>query len=205
MNAALACPACSTVGVAGNRFCENCGHDFESPEPVAAESPKAAPPDGDQPVAEVDPLAAHGWELVVGTDRSFYDSLESTDVAFPDDPAADRLIALCGERVEIGRRSESRGWTPAVDLAGPPVDSGISHAHAVLCRLPDGRWSVTDEGSANGTFLNTRSDPIPVGIATPLDDGDQVHIGAWTTLTIRKADRSDRDAGGGDRELDAAG
>jgi hypothetical protein len=43
---------------------------------------------------------------------------------------------------------------------------------------------VVDCGSANGTTIN--DDPTPIQPDTPvtLAEGDRVHLGAWTTITI---------------------
>lgn len=37
-------------------------------------------------------------------------------------------------------------------------DVRVSWHHAVL-RAPDGRWSIEDEGSTNGTYTDGRMDP----------------------------------------------
>jgi len=50
----------------------------------------------------------------------------------------------------------------------------------------DGGWSVVDLDSANGTYLNGGTDPIAPNTPVPLHDGDRIHLGAWTTLTIGK-------------------
>jgi predicted component of type VI protein secretion system len=52
----------------------------------------------------------------------------------------------------------------------------------VLIAQPDGGWAVLDPGSANGTQVN--GGDIPGGVKVPLHRGDQVHVGAWTLLTI---------------------
>jgi hypothetical protein len=43
-----------------------------------------------------------------------------------------------------------------------------------------------DPGSANGTRINDDSDPVTTNQPVALADGDQIHIGAWTTITVRK-------------------
>ena len=64
----------------------------------------------------------------------------------------------------------------------PPADPGVSRLHAVLLRAPDDTWSVVDPGSANGTAVN--GSEIPQGQAVPLHDGDQIHLGAWTAISV---------------------
>ncbi|MYS84303.1 FHA domain-containing protein [Embleya scabrispora] len=93
-------------------------------------------------------------------------------------------LKLTGESMRIGRRNSS------VSSAPPEVpidDPGVSRRHAMLLRCGDGTWEVMDLGSANGTTINAgydrvRRDPVH------LKDGDRVHVGAWTTLEIRRVD-----------------
>jgi pSer/pThr/pTyr-binding forkhead associated (FHA) protein len=73
-------------------------------------------------------------------------------------------------------------WLLLAGVAGAPPDPGVSHLHAVLIAEPDGSWAVLDPGSANGTQVN--GGDIPGGVKVPLRPGDQVHVGAWTLLTI---------------------
>jgi hypothetical protein len=71
-----------------------------------------------------------------------------------------------------------------VDLSEPPADSGISRRHALLVRQPDGSWRLIDRDSTNGTYLNDGSEPIPGQQPVVVGDGDQIHVGAWTTITL---------------------
>ncbi len=87
--------------------------------------------------------------------------------------------------MRIGRRSASRGITPEIDLANPPVDPGVSREHARLLAQPDGSWALVDEGSTNGTYVNGCSQRVPTKAPVPLADGDRVHLGVWTTITLR--------------------
>jgi predicted component of type VI protein secretion system len=124
---------------------------------------------------------------VVTADRAYYDRVLAAggpDADTLDFPAycPPRRFQLTGTEMRIGRRSVSRGLDPEIDLSGPPPDPGVSHLHAVLIAQPDGTWAVLDPGSANGTQVN--GGDIPGGVKVPLHSGDQVHVGAWTLLTI---------------------
>jgi pSer/pThr/pTyr-binding forkhead associated (FHA) protein len=72
------------------------------------------------------------------------------------------------------------------ELTGPPMDPGISRLHAVLVANPDLGWSVIDPGSENGTVVNGHE--IATGVPVPLRDGDRIHLGAWTLMTVTKND-----------------
>ena len=127
------------------------------------------------------------FRSVVTADRAYYDSVQ--DEGGPDAAAIgfpaycpERRFRLAGTEVRVGRRSESRGIHPEIDLTGPPADPGVSRLHVVLVAAPDGTWSVVDPGSANGTLVN--GNEIRAGEKVPLRDGDVIHLGAWTALTV---------------------
>jgi pSer/pThr/pTyr-binding forkhead associated (FHA) protein len=109
---------------------------------------------------------------------------EAASVTFPA-YFPERRFALTGQEMRIGRRSASRGLTPEIDLTGPPLDPGISRLHAVLIADPVTGWSVIDPGSENGTIVN--GNEIPTGVPVPLHDGDRIHLGAWTLITVSHA------------------
>ncbi len=110
------------------------------------------------------------------------------EVSFPNYyPRAE--IPLAGAEIRVGRRRVNGSTPPPqVDLAGPPLDPGVSHLHAVLLPMPDAQgvvgWSVLDPGSTNGTTINYSDDPIALDTVIPLRDGDRVHVGAFTTLVL---------------------
>jgi FHA domain len=155
----------------------------------------AGDPDEEDPVtmdwapAKAPPPEPPGtdWAAVVIADREYYDRVVTENGEFPFPPySPSRRIPLSGEQVRIGRRSVSRGITPEIDLSEPPADPGVSHTHAVLLAKPDGGWTLVDPGSTNGTTINDGDTPIPVNVEVPLRDGDRVHVGVWTTITLRR-------------------
>ena len=127
------------------------------------------------------------WEVVARPDPQYYEMVDPEDMEFPATPHTRRL-PLVGDHVRIGRRSTSKGIQPEIDLSGSLEDLGVSHRHAVLMRQPDGSWALVDQGSTNGTFLNAERDAIPANERVPLRAGDQIHVGAWTTLTMERVD-----------------
>jgi FHA domain len=158
------------------RFCEECGHD--------ATAPPAAPP--------AVPTGTR-WAAVVRADRGWFDEVrrrdgpDAADLQFPRYHPELRFD-LVGRQLAIGRRSRSRGTDPDIDLSGPQHDPGVSAQHAMLLAGPAG-WEIVDLGSTNGTSINDDPSTIPPHTPVPLGDGDRVHVGAWTTITVRSAAR----------------
>ncbi len=165
------CPACEATVV--GRFCESCGHDSELPPPVAA-------PPTDTARASVE------WIAVIGADRDFYERVRAhggpDTVEFPAF-FPERRIVLRGATTLVGRCNREQGVEPEIDLGIHPADRGVSTQHAVL-RMRDSGLTVTDLGSTNGTTLNDSEELLVNGDETPLRDGDRIHLGAWTTITI---------------------
>jgi hypothetical protein len=175
----LVCPNCGAARTPDDAFCEGCGLDFATGQMPVAPPPPAAAPSG----------IPSGWTAVIEADRAFFDSNEAegaTAIAFPD-ALAPREVALTGDEVVIGRRSEAKGFFPAIDLSAPVTDPGVSHRHAALRRQPDGTWALIDEMSTNGTWLNGSAKPVEHGVLTALRDGDRINLGSFTCITIVKA------------------
>ncbi|MDX2705118.1 FHA domain-containing protein [Streptomyces sp. PA03-6a] len=143
-----------------------------------------SPPDPGPPQA-----GPRTWTAVIAADRDYFTDMmarsgpEARGLYFPSYSPEQRM-PLTGPQVTVGRRRHSTGVAPDIDLSRAPEDPGVSHKHAVLVEQPDGSWSVVDQGSTNGTTVNGGEDPIDPFVPVPLADGDRVHVGAWTTITI---------------------
>jgi pSer/pThr/pTyr-binding forkhead associated (FHA) protein len=121
------------------------------------------------------------WTATIAADRTYFEENAIEGVEFPAD-ASSRSVDLPAPQVRIGRRSASKGTNPEIDLAD--TDPGVSHSHALLTLSVDGVWLVSDLGSTNGTYLNAEQQPLGAGQTRQLKDNDQVHVGAWTTITL---------------------
>ena len=163
------CPACG-ASISG-RFCETCGHDSALPAPA---TPVQAPVT---------------WTAVVRAYREFYDRVVARggpdSVDFPQF-FPERRITLQRDAALIGRHNRDQGVTPEIDLGLQPADRGVSTQHAVL-RIRDSGPTITDLGSTNGTSLNDSEALLKNGAETPLADGDRIHVGAWTTITVLRS------------------
>ena len=86
-----------------------------------------------------------------------------------------REVNLTKDRTTIGRRSHN-------DLV---IDNlAVSGEHAVMIMSGNDVY-LEDLGSTNGTTVNDDLEPIANDVPVPVKDGDRIHVGAWTTLTLR--------------------
>ncbi|MFG2709116.1 FHA domain-containing protein [Streptomyces goshikiensis] len=157
-------------------------------------APPAPQQEYQQPQQPHQPVPSQGggsWSATIGPDRSYFMAMmqrSGPDAAGLNMPAysPELHLPLAGSQITIGRRRASTGESPDVDLSVPPEDPGVSHQHAVLVQQPDGSWAVVDQNSTNGTTINGGEEPIQPYVPVPLTEGDRVHVGAWTTITIRR-------------------
>ncbi|EPD60443.1 FHA domain-containing protein [Streptomyces sp. HGB0020] len=162
------------------------GGGYGYPQGGATQAP---PPPG--PGFPQQPAGPATWMATIGPDREYFMAMmqrSGPEAAGLNLPAysPEQQRTLSGNQITIGRRRHSTGDTPDIDLAVPPEDPGVSHQHAVLVQQPDGSWAVVDQNSTNGTTVNHSEEPIQPFVPVPLQDGDKVHVGAWTTITIRR-------------------
>ncbi|MGW2828076.1 FHA domain-containing protein [Streptomyces sp. NPDC001286] len=164
------------------------GGGYGYPQPGSTQAP---PPPG-QGFQQAPPQAGPAtWTATIGPDREYFMAMmqrSGPEAAGLNLPAysPEQQRTLSGNQITIGRRRHSTGDTPDIDLSVPPEDPGVSHQHAVLVQQPDGSWAVVDQNSTNGTTVNGSEEPIQPFVPVPLQDGDRVHVGAWTTITVRR-------------------
>jgi hypothetical protein len=165
------CPNCGTPRAGASRFCEDCGFDHTTGKVPTLTVPVPAPTS----------TGGGSWTATIRADRNYFEDNAIEGVEFPADPG-ERRVTLPSPQARIGRRSASKGTNPEIDLAD--TDPGTSHSHALLTLSVDGSWLVSDLGSTNGTYVNDEQSPLTAGQTRALKDGDEVHVGAWTTITL---------------------
>jgi len=170
------CSNCGAERTSEDLFCEVCGLDFATGKlPAAPPKPKAAV------ATRAGAPAAPAWTAIVEADRSYFEKNQAeagVTLTFPDG-LAPREVPLDKDEVQVGR-----GGVADIDLNH--VDPAVSHRHLRLLRHPDGNgWDLIDDDSANGTWLDDKLDPVAKGSRVPVRASSRIHIGAFTTITLR--------------------
>lgn len=81
-----------------------------------------------------------------------------------------RLVPVSGKPIEVTRNPSMVGREPSCEIV--VTDGSVSRRHAQL-EERSGTWHVVDQGSANGTYVNS----LRVG-ESPLKSGQELRLGA---------------------------
>ena len=148
------CPECGYNNPESARFCAKCGAALVNPdEGEATES--FVPPEPAAKLDTLDDLGLHGAALIVRSGGG----------------RAGESFALEDSPTSIGRSPEC-----AIFLD----DVTVSRKHVVFTRDGD-RWSIEDQGSLNGTFLNRQRIE-----SAELSDGDELQIGKYRLTFLQR-------------------
>lgn len=169
----LRCPDCGSERASNEAvFCELCGYNFQTGghgEVPVSESPvveaEYLPEVSEVPQEATSP---EPWLLSVVPWHGEHDAAAFT-------------VALAEEAVMLGRADEAKGVTPQVDLW---FDDAVSRRHALLQRVAEGRYTLRDLGSTNGTEVNgTALTPLADRV---LEEGDRIRVGHGTELVMER-------------------
>jgi hypothetical protein len=148
------CPECGFQNPEAANYCSKCGALLHVPEPDAEQTMTFSPEETGE-LDELGDVGVEGPTLVVrsGGGRS------------------GETFVLQGARTLIGRSPDCPVFLD---------DVTVSRRHAELVQQ-DGHWSIEDQGSLNGTFVNRRRVE-----KTEVSDGDEIQIGKYRlTFLVR--------------------
>ena len=169
------CPMCTELRDGSAQFCGVCGYDYvnktggevpqaAAPAPVTA--PNFAPPVVQTNVPSSAPASLSSaridLEIVVGT-------------------ASARKHSLFDNENLIGRPNNKVALSLVID-----GDEGISRRQMMITRQADGKVTVRDLDSANGTKVEHDGGTVTVAVGEerPIVVGDKIIIGEHTVVTI---------------------
>ena len=167
-------PMCLVCGVqrdGNDRYCVNCGYDFEMGEPfVPAQEPLT---NGYAP-SPLAPLAPQAPSLVL---LSSVNTRRFEEPGCPPPPAdlSERTFILDRHSIVIGRE----GGSLDNPIHGDPY---ISRRHAEIVWMGTA-WGIRDLGSTNGTRVN--GVPLEGSEVKLLGPDDVIELGFFSQLTVR--------------------
>lgn len=162
------CTRCGHRNAEASRFCSNCGAPLRPGVPAerAAETTSTisisgieayeSETTGQTPVPSLSPEAQAAVDAL---------PLGSALLVVRRGPNSGSRFLLDGELTTAGRHPQSDIFLD---------DVTVSRRHVEFRRSPDGRFTVTDVGSLNGTYVNR--EPIDSAV---LSNGDEVQIGKY--------------------------
>ena len=184
------CPYCGAETRPGDNFCLSCGHRLSAPPSnvpqqaqPASDATVAAPDDWGQAIS-APPASSEGWGD--GAGATIADP--GADIPYSPAPTAQPHNDAIEQPARFTLRSESGDIVQEYGLDKPEITIGrapnsdillskdklTSRRHATV-HYENGRYTVRDERSANGTFVNGQQ--IEELVPVELNDGDHLGIG----------------------------
>jgi FHA domain len=170
------CQVCGTRRDGTDRYCVNCGYDFEVGEPLPQDSQGGWAPHNPARNGGAQPGAAPGsTPALVLLVRVNARRLEEPDSPAPPADLSDRVFMVDRSPILIGRDG------PGLDI---PIhgDPYVSRRHAEIVWMGAG-WGVRDLGSTNGTRIN--GEAVEGSEVRSLGPEDVLEVGFFTQLTVR--------------------
>jgi pSer/pThr/pTyr-binding forkhead associated (FHA) protein len=148
------CPECGFVNTEGANYCQKCGAFLSDVQQESDDTTAAWQVDETGDIRPLDPEAV---------------AEEGTLVIRAGGGRAGETFTVAGDQMRIGRSPEAEIFLD---------DVTVSRNHAVLTER-DGGYTVEDQGSLNGTFVNRRR----IDTAS-LENGDELQIGKYRMTFI---------------------
>lgn len=172
------CPICGHLNRPGSLVCANCSA-LLSPNP----NPSPNPPIGTRNLRDATKQLGESQAQTIDSSDNVNtvrgaDYQKGMTVKLVVDGSDDPMVLTPDKLTKpilMGRRDPITNQAPDLNLddyAGYRL--GVSRRHATI-ELRDGKLTVMDIGSANGTFINNRR--IPMRQPQPLLEGDRLRLG----------------------------
>jgi len=196
----IKCSECGLENMDGLDYCDGCGAKLSAaapdaaavaPPPAASEEPASAQPEAAPAAAaeaksEAEPMVEKPSEAPTGEIVAPPPAAAPAAAAATSAPFKAKLSMVRGGRKGqefvlengnnlVGRWDPETGAFPEVDLDADDPEAKISRKHALI-RIDDGKITIEDIGSLNGTFVN-RQPRLAPGSPVELKGGDEIIIG----------------------------
>ena len=200
----IKCSECGYENMDGLDYCDGCGAKLAAADASAPAAGAAAPetpapaPEAEKPAEALPAAESKPSEAPTGEIKP----AEAAPTQAPAPAAAAAVVAAFKARLKVvrggrkdqefpledgnnlvGRWDPETGAFPEVDLDADDPEAKISRKHALI-RIAEGKVTVEDIGSLNGTYVN-RGSRLQPGSPIELKTGDEIIIGkTFLKLTI---------------------
>jgi FHA domain len=195
----IKCSECGYENMDGLDYCDGCGAKLAAGAGSSAAAPEAAPsapaastdaaPAAEAPAVEAPAAAAPESEAPTGEikpEAAPEPAPAPAAAAAGGAPFKAKLSIVRGGRKGqefpledgnnlVGRWDPETGSFPEVDLDADDPEAKISRKHALI-RIDNGKITIEDIGSLNGTYVN-RQPRLSPGSPAEIKSGDEVIIG----------------------------
>jgi pSer/pThr/pTyr-binding forkhead associated (FHA) protein len=201
----IKCSECGYENMDGLDYCDGCGAKLaaadasaptngaaapeapaaapETEKPAEAPSPDAESKPSEAPTGEIKPAAAPPAEAPAPAPAAVVAAFKARLKIVRGSPRKDQEFPLEDGNNLVGRWDPETGAFPEVDLDADDPEAKISRKHALI-RIADGKITVEDIGSLNGTYVN-RGARLQPGSPIELKTGDEIIIGkTFLKLTV---------------------
>jgi hypothetical protein len=200
----IKCSECGYENMDGLDYCDGCGAklaaaDATAPDagPAAPEAPAAAPEaekpaevppaaeskPSEAPTGEIKPAEAAPAEAPAPAAAAVVAAFKARLKIVRGSPRRDQEFPLEDGNNLVGRWDPETGAFPEVDLDADDPEAKVSRKHALI-RIAEGKITVEDIGSLNGTYVN-RGARLQPGSPVELKTGDEIIIGkTFLKLTV---------------------
>jgi FHA domain len=178
----IACPACMTDNMDSSQYCDECGSPLTqpagkdvlpAPEFAVLSSYDAAATSVGIPV--VPDAAVAALQAAPSGDPSLKAKGAHARLVIERGASVGLVFNLTADESYIGRWDADNGTFPDVDLDAHDPEAKVSRRHARILRN-NGKYTVEDLGSTNGTFVNRGRRLLP-GTPHALQDGAEIIVG----------------------------
>lgn len=180
----IKCQTCGTENLDGSQFCDECGANLQSSSNNNNEfKVQSYQPPLSEPSFHAASVTSFGIEPIIEQvaptpiEKSEVNTIEGvhSTLTIERGTSVGKDFTLTSEESYIGRWDADNGIFPDVDLDAHDPEAKVSRRHARII-YQNGKYSIEDLGSTNGTYVNRGRRLIP-GTPNMLNDGDEIIVG----------------------------
>ena len=181
----IRCQSCGAQNLDGSQYCDECGAKLVRKEESTMEQPDFQRKVPDVPFFQSSNITSVGIPAIAEIIREAEKSSEKNEpvnakgvhstLVIERGESTGTEFSLSADESYIGRWDADNGIFPDVDLDAHDPEAKVSRRHARIF-YRDGKYTLEDLGSTNGTYVNRGRRLIP-GAPQSISNGDEIIVG----------------------------